>query len=134
MKLAPFMILGAVLGLALAGCDTRPIAEVASSTGAGAASGAAVGGPWGALIGAGLGLVAGLGRAMQVGRQKNTIVADVTRGVGDYLENALNPAEFDNLTGEQAVNLAKQRLRESLASHYTDFTRAVVRTAKESAA
>lgn len=128
-----FAILMMALLFLLSGCaiSREQVDTVTGSAASGAISGATIGGPMGALIGGGLGLVAGLGRAFQVGRQKRTVLADVTRGVGSFLDDALDPSEFKDLNAQQAVDLAKQRLRDCLQQHFTDFTRDQVRQAKD---
>jgi hypothetical protein len=130
--------------LFLTGCDNRDAAAVKQAledAAAGAAGGSLVGGPWGALIGGGIGLVAGLGKALhtsmqakrQVGEvveQRDVILSDVTRGVGDFLDRALDPKEFSGLSTEAVVALARKRLRECLTNAYTDLTRDMVRETK----
>lgn len=140
--IAALVIIGAGIAGFFSGCDARPLAEATSAAGGSAASGAvsgfAVGGPWGAVIGGGLGLVAGLGKWLharvgykqQLGQAvtaKDTILDDVTRGISDFLDGELNPADFANKSGAEVAAIMRQKLRDALTSAYSDFTRQAVR-------
>jgi hypothetical protein len=133
------ILLAVILG-ALIGCDFReamgeagPVASGAAQGAlSGAVSGGATGGPWGAVIGAAIGLFAGGAEALRQRGGKAKILGDVTRGVGAFLEESLDPADFRGMTPEAAYERARQDLRDNLANHYTDFTREAVRKVRSS--
>lgn len=151
LQIHEWVLIVLIIALVLASClmsggcsdNTRAAVDGAvSGAASGAATGAGIGGLWGGVIGGGAGLFIGLAKALaanashkralgQVVTEKETILADVTRGVGDFLDNALDPADFAGITDpNQAVELAKRKLRESLQAHMTDETRAAIRDAK----